>query len=366
MRIRPRLVCRARLSWPAALAVLAAMLLATTRASAHEVGLSHGDYELADGVLTVHATFLQGELKGLVDGLDADDDATVSAAELERGRARVGQAIVPRIVVRGGAVVCPGTLDDAQLAGNDGISLTLRYRCPGNPGKVDVELALLDDLASGHRHFARIPSAGTWTPILLSGDNRAFAVASDRSNEQSGHGVLSFFTMGVEHILRGYDHLVFLLGLVVIGGKPRSVLVVVTAFTVAHSITLALAVLGVWAPSPRLVEPAIALSIAYVGVENFFVRDISKRWRITFPFGMVHGFGFASALREASLSRADVAPALVLFNLGVEAGRIAVLALLLPALLLLRKARWFRTRGVQVISAAIVVAGLVWFVSRVK
>ncbi len=362
----PRPVRRAGLSWPAAFAVLAAMLLATTRAAAHDVGLSRGDYELVNGVLTVHATFLQGELKGLVDGLDADDDATVSAAELERGRARLAQAIVPRVVVRGGPVVCPGTLDDAQLAGSEGISLTLRYRCPGDPRKVDVELALLDDLASGHRHFARIPSAGTWTEILLSDDRRTFSVASDRANEDSGHGIFSFFTMGVEHILRGYDHLVFLLGLVVIGGRPRSVLVVVTAFTVAHSITLALAVLGVWAPSPRIVEPAIALSIAYVGVENFFVRDISKRWRITFPFGMIHGFGFAGALRAASLSRADLAPALVLFNLGVEAGQIAALALLLPALFLLRKARWFRTRGVQLVSAAIVVAGLVWFVLRVK
>jgi hydrogenase/urease accessory protein HupE len=349
-----------------AFAVLAAALLATRGAAAHAVGLSHGDYELVQGVLTVHATFLQGELKGLVDGLDADDDATVSAAELERGRPRLAQATVPRIVVHDGAVVCPGTLDEAQLAGNDGISLTLRYRCPGDPRKVDVEFALIDDLAADHRHFARVPSAGTWTEILLSKDNRTFSVASDRANEDSGHGVLSFFTMGIEHILTGYDHLVFLLGLVVIGGKPRSVLVVVTAFTVAHSITLGLAVLGVWAPSPRLVEPAIALSIAYVGVENFFVRDISKRWRITFPFGMIHGFGFAGALREASLSRADVAPALVLFNLGVEAGQIAVLALLLPALFLLRKAPWFRTRGVQVVSAAIVVAGLVWFVSRVR
>ncbi|HEX3343263.1 MAG TPA: HupE/UreJ family protein, partial [Polyangiaceae bacterium] len=207
-------------------------------------------------------------------------------------------------------------------------------------------------------------SGGTWTEVLLSKDNRTFSVASDRANEDGGHGVFSFFTMGVEHILRGTDHLVFLLGLVVIGGKPRSVLVVVTAFTVAHSITLALAVLGVWAPSPRLVEPAIALSIAYVGVENFFVRDLSKRWRITFPFGMIHGFGFAGALREAALSRAEIPGALVLFNLGVEAGQLAVLALLLPALFFLRKATWFRTRGVEIISAAIVVAGLTWFVAR--
>src|SRR5262249_14425463 len=118
------------------------------------------------------------------------------------------------------------------------------------------------------------------------------------------------FWMGIEHILTGYDHLLFLFGLVLVGGRLRSLALAISAFTVALSLTLALAALGIWAPSPRFVEPAIALSIAYVGVENYFVRDASKRWRITMPFGLIHGFGFAGALREVGLSRAEVPGAL--------------------------------------------------------
>jgi hypothetical protein len=150
-----------------------------------------------------------------------------------------------------------------------------------------------------------------------------------------------------------------------VGGRWRSILLVVTAFTVAHSITLGLATLDVWSPSPKIIEPAIALSIAYVGAENFFVKDAAKRYWITFPFGLVHGFGFAGALREIAMPKADVPAALLLFNLGVEAGQLAVLAVALPLVFHLRKREAFRTRGVKIASLAIIAAGLVWFVSRV-
>src|SRR6185295_8482239 len=144
----------------------------------------------------------------------------------------------------------------------------------------------------------------------------------------------SFFKMGIEHILTGWDHLVFIVGLILARARLRALFTIVTAFTIAHSITLALAVLDVWSPSSRVIEPAIALSIAYVGIENFFVKDASKRWRITFPFGLIHGFGFAGALQEINLPRSAIPTALVSFNLGVEAGQLAVLAIVLPLILL--------------------------------
>jgi hypothetical protein len=146
----------------------------------------------------------------------------------------------------------------------------------------------------------------------------------------------------------------------------RSLIGVITAFTIAHSITLALATLDVWSPSPRFVEPAIALSIAYVGFENFHVKSAEKRWRITFPFGLIHGFGFAGALREIGLPRPQVPTALVLFNVGVEAGQLAVMAVLLPVIFTLRKRPWFARYGVNVLSAAVVVAGVAWFADRVR
>lgn len=145
----------------------------------------------------------------------------------------------------------------------------------------------------------------------------------------------------------------------------RSLVGVVSAFTVAHSITLGLAVLGIWAPSGDFVEPAIALSVAYVAIENWFVSDAAKRWRITFLFGLLHGFGFAGALGEIHLPRDEIPLALLLFNLGVEAGQLAVLVLVLPLIFWARRSAAFRVQGVRGISAAIAAAGIFWFVTRV-
>jgi hydrogenase/urease accessory protein HupE len=171
--------------------------------------------------------------------------------------------------------------------------------------------------------------------------------------------------MGIEHILTGYDHLVFLFGLVLLRARVKELLAVVTAFTVAHSITLAIATLGFFTPSPKFVEPAIALSIAYVGIENFFVKDASKRWRITFPFGLIHGFGFAGALAEINLPRAQVPVALVTFNLGVEAGQLFAMSLVVPMVMLIRQKEWFEPKGVRVLSGAVALAGGIWFVMRI-
>ena len=356
-----------------ALTLLAALLviLAARPARAHEVGLSRGDYALAGASVTAQLTFARRDVITLVAGLDADHDGALTAAEIEGDRDAFTGAVVGRLVVRGDGAACPGELAEAKLAEEDGVTLRAIYRCPESPRTVTVEVGLLEDLPFGHRHLAHFDGASGPSDAVLFQRNRSFSFestpgqAAAEAPKASYKGKLSFFPMGIEHILTGYDHLVFLLGLVIIGGRFRSLLLVVTAFTLAHSITLAVAALGIWAPSPRVVEPAIALSIAYVGVENFFVKNAEKRWRITFPFGLIHGFGFAGALHEVAMPRADVPYALVLFNVGVEAGQLAVLALILPLVYLARKREWLGDRGVKLVSGAIAVAGVVWFVSRV-
>jgi len=347
------------------------VILAARPAQAHEVGLSRGEYAAAGASVTAQLTFARRDILALVAGLDADHDGTLTAAEIERDRDAFAGAIVGRIKVRGDGAACPGALDEARLAEEDGVTLRATYHCPAPPRSVDIAVDLLEDLPFGHRHLAHFAGESGPSDAVLFQRNRSFSLqatpgqATTEAPKASYRGKLSFFPMGIEHILTGYDHLVFLLGLVIVGGRLRSLLMVVTAFTLAHSITLALAALGVWAPSPSVVEPAIALSIAYVGVENFFVKNAEKRWRITFPFGLIHGFGFAGALQEVAMPKADVPYALVLFNVGVEAGQLAVLALVLPLIYLARKREVFRDKGVKVISAAIAVAGVVWFVSRV-
>jgi hydrogenase/urease accessory protein HupE len=359
-----------------ALAALAAAFFAclfffAAPARAHDVGLSRGDYALEGSAVTARLIFARRELLDFVPGLDADLDGDLSEAELARGRESLARVILQGVRVRGDGEACAGTFEEARLEAEDGVLLRLRWRCAPPPKQATVTVDLLQELPLGHRHLAHSSSGGVSSDALLSLKSRTITLAApdapapSAASEPPRRGPSSFFPMGVEHILEGWDHLVFLLGLVLVGGSLRALLLTVTAFTAAHSITLALAVLGVWSPSPRLVEPAIALSIAYVGVENFFVADARKRWRITFPFGLIHGFGFAGALQEVAMPRVDVPAALVAFNLGVEAGQLLALAPVLPLIYFARKRGWLDRNGVRGISAIIVVAGLSWFVARV-
>lgn len=354
----------------AGFALFVALLLVAGAASAHAVGLSKGDYTAAGTDVYAELTFARGDLAGLVSGLDANGDGAVDGRELARAQPAIESVVLGGIPVEGDGAPCRATLTSAELAEPDGVDLRGHYRCASAPSQVRVSVRLLEDLPEGHRHVARLVVGSTTVDdVLRRGheDIAAGAAATKQAAAPAGHagGLFSFLRLGVEHILTGYDHLVFLFGLVLVGGRVRSLVGAVTAFTVAHSITLALAVLGVWAPSPRIVEPAIALSIVWVGIENFFVRDAHGRWRITFPFGLIHGFGFAGALREIELPRARVPAALVTFNLGVELGQLAVMALVVPAIVLLRKRGLLGRTATLALSAGVVAAGAYWFISRV-
>jgi len=191
---------------------------------------------------------------------------------------------------------------------------------------------------------------------------------------------LSFFHLGVEHILTGYDHLLFLAALLLVCRGFGEAAKIITCFTAAHSITLALAALDVVRLSPRIVEPMIAASIVYVAAENLWQsrgafdsaddpHRVGRRMLITFGFGLVHGLGFASALREAGLGstpRGLLGP-LVQFNLGVEAGQLAVAAFVFPIILALRNrpSLKFDRRWVPACSAVVVAVGGWWLVTRI-
>lgn len=351
----------------ALLTCVSLLLLAAGTASAHAVGLSKGDYTANGAAVAAELTFARADLASLVSGLDANGDGAVDASELARARAAVEIVVFGRgVTVDADGAACTGALVSAELAEPDGVDLRGRYSCAAAPAQVHVHVGLLEDLSEGHRHVARLVVGATTTDdVLRRGHEDIAAGATNQPAAPAATSVLSFLRLGVEHILTGYDHLVFLFGLVLVGGRIRSLVGAVTAFTVAHSITLALAVLGVWAPSPRIVEPAIALSIVWVGIENFFVRDAHGRWRITFPFGLIHGFGFAGALREIELPRARVPAALLSFNLGVELGQLAVMAVVVPAIVILRKRGILGHTATLVLSAGVAAAGAYWLLTRV-
>jgi hydrogenase/urease accessory protein HupE len=180
--------------------------------------------------------------------------------------------------------------------------------------------------------------------------------------------VRAFVLQGIHHIFVGPDHILFIIGLLLLGGSVVRLLKIVTAFTVAHSITLVLAALRAVDPPSRVIEPMIALSIVYIGVETLLALRRPRDWRarIAFAFGFVHGFGFAGVLREFGLPPGALGWSLASFNVGVEIGQACVVLLVSPALALLRSRRPVMARTVVAYgSAAIIVAGAWWFIQRV-
>ena len=179
--------------------------------------------------------------------------------------------------------------------------------------------------------------------------------------------VRTFVPSGIEHILIGPDHILFLIGLLLLGGGWKALVRIVTAFTIGHSITLSLAALGIVSPPARLIEPAIALSIVFVGADNLVRghgRDV-RAW-IALVFGLVHGFGFASVLREFGLPQEALGWSLFSFNVGVEIGQLAIV--LVVATLLAAIRRWSDAIGYRVAyagSVIVIAAGSYWFVERV-
>jgi hydrogenase/urease accessory protein HupE len=178
----------------------------------------------------------------------------------------------------------------------------------------------------------------------------------------------NFLSLGVKHILTGYDHLLFLFGLLIVARGFVSALTIITSFTIAHSITLAVATLHLVQIPSRIVEPLIAASIVFVGVENLLRGDIpNARRMVPFGFGLIHGFGFASALRAADIGSGagGIVLPLFSFNLGVELGQVMVAAVALPIIWKLRENPMFVARWAPACSAAVVLLGSFWLVERV-
>lgn len=311
-----------------------ALMLVTALADAHQVGISRGVYTTEGNVVRVELTFAR-----------ADAELLVPSADL---------VSMPR---------CHGIFDGIEPTEADGMRMRMQFRCPVEESVHAIDLAFFGELGQGHRHMA---SANGAQLVLM--DKSAHLDLATSPAKAEGTSFAKLVGMGVEHILTGWDHLAFLFGLILLGGRLRSLALTISAFTVAHSITLGLAAFGVWSPPSSIVEPAIALSIAWVGVENVRAifskseKEISeRRWRITFPFGLVHGFGFASALSELGMSHAEVPKALFGFNLGVEMGQLAVVVPLAILLAWIGKRGFLPARAMQFASAGIVALGIVWF-----
>jgi len=255
----------------------------------------------------------------------------------------------------------PGFLFPSARQG-ESVTLVVDFACADTVRDLLIRDDLFDVLGADYHTLARIEAPGFSGQFAFTPETREMRVTVGGAG---AGGTVSFFLLGVEHILSGYDHLLFLLGLLLRGGGWFSLAKIITAFTLAHSVTLALAVLNVVVLPDRLVEAVIALSIAFVAAENLFLSPVvPRRWLVSFCFGLVHGFGFSSALRELGLPTHGLLLSLFGFNAGVEAGQALVVAVILPLIVVLRRARWEK-RMVLSSSLAILLVGLVLFVQRV-
>jgi hypothetical protein len=322
------------LARPLCLLLLLIAALVPARASAHAIGLSRGQYAVLPDGIEARLVF---DLADVVLLAAADANALTSSA----GRAELERRFVQnvRVLTREGQR-CAGRLRAVEVTADGGIALDAIYTCPGEPDAANIGIDFWNELAPGHRHLASsvidagAPAANASEQLLYAAQPhlKLTPVASGRSLSP-----FAWVRLGVEHILGGYDHLLFLLALVLVTPALRPLAATVSLFTLAHSITLALSTLRIFAPAPNLTECAIALSIAYVGLENLTPRASRPRYLIVFAFGLIHGFGFAGALAELGLPQAQTPVALLAFNGGVELGQLAVLAIAFPLVQRLRR-----------------------------
>jgi hypothetical protein len=278
----------------------------------------------------------------------------------------LGDAVRRSVRLSGDATACAA--GPAQASAGSGVAanvtITIDFACPAAMRTLLIRDDSFDVLGTDLHILARIEHDGTAEPFAFATEKREARVDVGTTGEVR-RGVGSFFALGIEHILTGYDHLLFLLALMIGGGSAWSLVKIVTAFTLAHSVTLTAAALD-WVALPgQVVEPAIALSIGYVAVHNLFLPGrTSERWLVALVFGLVHGFGFSAVLKELGLPPDGLAWSLLLFNLGVEAGQAGVVVAAIPLLIALRCASW-REAGVRMMSLAVLVVAIVLFVERV-
>ncbi len=314
--------------------------------------------------------------------LDSNGDGAITWGELQPHHPAIATYALSRLTITSGSEPCLAT-PTAQLVDrhSDGGYSVLEFsiECPQGASPARLEYHLFFDLDPTHRGLVNLSYSGGTETAVLSPERRQLTLSPHPGSSSSRWR--DYWTEGVRHIWSGTDHILFLLTLLLPavlvyrgkrwvsanGLKPALLDTVktVTAFTLAHSITLSLAVLQ-WVTLPsRLVEAAIALSVIAASLNNLRPMFLQSRWLLAFLFGLLHGFGFAGALSDLGLPREALALALLSFNLGVEAGQLAIVLLVFPLLYWLRATRFFQPMLLRGGSYAAAVLATLWLVERV-
>ena len=343
-------------------ALLAIVLLgmATTPLGAHPANVAYARVAIGEAAVEIALSLNLFELD-LVMSLDRDLDGRVDASELESRRADIVAYLSEKVGVSAAGRVVPATVlafAPARSADNRAVlEATLRFSGTAPLRDVVVRCEPLTELGVDHTTLARIDVDGASREFVFR------AGAMYRGAPGLVATALEFLKLGIVHIFIGYDHIAFLVALLLTGASVLAVVKIVTAFTAAHSLTLSLAALDVITLPPALVEAGIALSIVYVAAANLLTTRGEGRWVVSFLFGLVHGFGFAAVLKDLGLRSSALVTSLVTFNVGVEIAQVAIVGAALPVLYGLRHTR-LELPVVRAASAIILTLGLVWLYQR--
>jgi HupE / UreJ protein len=337
--------------------------LSPTPSYAHWADLSIAEITLEKTQTEIILTFPTA----LVSSVDDDRNGQLSKNEVTNHKTELEQLLGSRISLRnqnkqeGKISVALSNNLPSNIQNNDNthttLELTYTWSQPVDGLTIDYNFFLPNVPTA--RCLATIIQEGGTQNLVFTPEKREFSLTNSSLSQQ----VVSFVFLGIEHILTGYDHVLFLISLLMLGGGFGYLLKVVTAFTIAHSVTLSLAVLNIFTLPVRVVESAIALTIVYVALENFWRKNARGRWLLTFIFGLIHGLGFAGVLKEINISQSNLFVSLASFNIGVEIGQIFIVSIAFLVFRALRKQPWELTFR-RLVSTGVVAVGLFWFVQR--
>ncbi len=355
---------------------VAALLCASAAGSqAHQINSSYATLTVQPHEITLTLTFDLNDLERVFP-LDRNQDGVTDREELLHALPELQAYIAGHFSLALGYT--PATLTEQPAGfhqdefGNVFLDFTFSARVAPPPAELALSVNFFEKFGEAHLTLAKAVAGDTVQTAVLSREQPRYRFRLGGPVSLPAQ-LAEFVRLGVEHIFLGYDHLMFLLGLIAIGGRFLDLVKIVTSFTIAHSLTLILAALEIVALPTRLIESGIALSIAYVAAENFIIftgnnraeteRLARHRWLLTFFFGLVHGFGFANVLRDLGLPGRGLIGSLLSFNLGVELGQMAIVGLLFPVVLWLSKTS-FQRRVVFALSSIIFIFGFSWFIER--
>jgi hydrogenase/urease accessory protein HupE len=343
---------------------------------AHPPGLSSADLTVKPDGLDAKLTFAVQDIEAFVP-MDSDEDAEVTTAERDAAKPAIANYVANELKIQlDGLEVKAITPRTVSFDNQNNATVDLHYQ--GTPTtSVNIESTFLSRLPADHKQYITVKDVGgrEIAKKMLTQQANALEInlknnaESTATENHSTSTFIDFLKLGVEHILTGYDHLLFLFSLLVVTRSFWPAIKIITFFTIAHSITLALAGMNIVDIPSSIVEPLIAATIVYVGLENIVRKDkvtTMQRCILTFFFGLIHGFGFAGVLREMGISSIEtgILVPLFSFNLGVELGQITVASIVLPLIWWLHGKEKIGKYLVPVGSVLTCFAGGYWLLER--